>query len=103
MPIPRPSGLVFTAPFVNSQNKVAIISGGARRQGATEAWVYAQEGVKVVLENVLDEDGMTVEARIRELAVETTYLHLDLYNHCRLGSSRRNKPPFNNSIRRPSD
>ena len=103
MPIPTPSGLVFTAPFVNSHNKVAIISGGARGQGATEAGLFAQEGAKVVLGDVLDEDGMTVEARIRELAVETTYLHLDLYNHCRLGSSRRNKPPFNNPIRRPSD
>jgi len=28
----------------------------------------------VVFGDVLDEDGMKVEARIRELAVETTYL-----------------------------
>jgi len=87
--------------------KVAIISGGARGQGVTEAGLFAQEGANVVFGDVLDEDGMKVEARIRELAVETTYLptylHLDLYNHCRLGSSRRNKPPFNNPIRRPSD
>lgn len=83
--------------------KVAIISGGARGQGATEAGLFAQEGAKVVFRDVLDEDGMKVEARIRELAVETTYVHLDLYNHCRLGNSRRNKPPFNNPIRRPSD
>jgi len=72
-------------------------------EGATEAGLFAQEVAKVVFGDVLDEDGMKVEARIRELAVETTYLHLDLYNHCRLGSSRRNKPPFNNPIRRPSD
>ena len=61
MPIPTPSGLVFTAPFVNSQNKVAIISSGARGQGATEAGLFAQEGAKVVLGDVLDEDGKTVE------------------------------------------
>ena len=53
--------------------------------------------------DVLDEDGMKVEASIQELAVETTYLHLDLYNHCRLGSSTRNKPSFNNPIKRPID
>ena len=83
--------------------KVAIISGGARGQGATEAGMFAQEGAKVVFRDVLDEDGMKVEARIRELAVETTYVHLNLYNNCRLGTSRRNKPPFNNPIKRPSD
>ena len=54
--------------------KVAIISGGAREQEATEAGLSAQEGDKVVVRDVLDEDGMKVEARIRELAVETTYL-----------------------------
>ena len=52
--------------------KVAIISGGARGQGATEAGLFAQEGAKGVFRDVLDEDGMKVEARIRELAVETT-------------------------------
>ena len=54
--------------------KVAIISGSARGQGTTEAGLFAQEGANVVFGDVLDEDGMKVEARIRELAVETTYL-----------------------------
>ena len=57
----------------------------------------------MVFWDVPDEDVMNVEARIRELAVKTTYVHLDLYNDCRLGNSRINKPPFNNPIRRPSD
>ena len=83
--------------------KVAIISGGARGQGATEAGMFAQEGAKVVFRDVLDEDGMKVEAGIREIAVETTYLHLHLYNNCKLDTSRRNKLPFNNPIKRPSD
>ena len=48
------------------EGKVAIISGGARGQGATEARLFAHEGAKVVLGDVLDEDGMKVEAEIRE-------------------------------------
>ena len=57
----------------------------------------------MVFRDALDEDGMKVEARRRELAVEITYVHLNLYNNCRLGTSRRNKPHFNNPIKRPSD
>ena len=44
------------------EGKVAIISGGARGQGATEASLFAQEGAKVVFGDVLDEDGMKVVA-----------------------------------------
>ena len=43
--------------------KVAVISGGARGQGATEAGLFAREGATVVFRDVLDEDGMKVEAR----------------------------------------
>ena len=60
------------------EGKVAIISGGARGQGATEARLFAHEGAKVVLGDVLDEDGMKVEAEIRELGGEATYVHLDV-------------------------
>ena len=58
--------------------KVALISGGARGQGAVEAKLFAQEGAKVVLGDVLDEAGMKVEAEIRELGGEATYVHLDV-------------------------
>ena len=58
--------------------KVALISGGARGQGAAEAKLFAQEGAKVVLGDVLDEAGMQVEAEIRELGGEATYVHLDV-------------------------
>ncbi|PKB82716.1 MAG: cyclopentanol dehydrogenase [SAR202 cluster bacterium Io17-Chloro-G9] len=58
--------------------KVALISGGARGQGAAEAKLFAQEGAKVVIGDVLDEAGMKVEAEIRELGGEATYVHLDV-------------------------
>ena len=58
--------------------KVAIVSGGARGQGATEAMMFAREGAKVVLGDVLDEEGWQVEAQINESGGEATYVHLDV-------------------------
>ena len=58
--------------------KVAIISGGARGQGAAEAKLFAREGAKLVLGDILDEDGQNVESVIRELGGEATYVHLDV-------------------------
>jgi NAD(P)-dependent dehydrogenase (short-subunit alcohol dehydrogenase family) len=45
--------------------KVALISGGARGQGAAEGQLFAREGAAVVLGDVLDDEGKTVEAAIR--------------------------------------
>jgi NAD(P)-dependent dehydrogenase (short-subunit alcohol dehydrogenase family) len=58
--------------------KVALISGGARGQGATEAQLFSREGAKVVLGDVLDEAGRQVEAAIRAAGGEATYLHLNV-------------------------
>src|SRR3954462_6288991 len=55
--------------------KVALISGAARGQGEAEARLFAAEGAKVVLADVLDEDGATVAKDIGDAA---TYLHLDV-------------------------
>ncbi len=60
------------------EGKVAIITGGARGQGATEARMFAREGAKVVIGDIRDEQGMQVEAEIRELGGEAVYLHLDV-------------------------
>ena len=45
--------------------KVALISGGARGQGAAEAKTFVQEGAQVVFGDLLDEAGAQVEADIR--------------------------------------
>ena len=58
--------------------KVALISGGARGQGAAEARLFAQEGTKVVIGDLLDVDGMRVAAEIAELGGEAVYVHLDV-------------------------
>src|SRR2546425_12655742 len=58
--------------------KVALISGGARGQGASEARLFSREGAKVVLGDVLDEAGWQVEAAIRAAGGEATYVHLNV-------------------------
>src|SRR5215813_15395844 len=58
--------------------KVALISGGARGQGAAEAKLCAREGAKVVLGDVLDAQGKQVEADIRASGGEATYVHLEV-------------------------
>ena len=58
--------------------KVAIISGGARGQGATEARMMAREGARVVFGDLLDDEGRQVEAEILEEGNDATYVHLDV-------------------------
>ncbi|MEE8290545.1 MAG: SDR family NAD(P)-dependent oxidoreductase, partial [Candidatus Tectomicrobia bacterium] len=60
--------------------KVALVSGGARGQGATEAKLFAREGAKVVVGDILDAEGRQVEADIRAAGGEATYVHLDVTN-----------------------
>ncbi len=60
--------------------KVALISGGARGQGAAEAHTFAREGAKVVFGDVRDEDGKQVEADIRAAGGDAVYVHLDVTN-----------------------
>ena len=58
--------------------KVALITGGARGQGAVEVKLFASEGARVVFGDLLDEEGMKVEAEVRELGGEATYVHMDV-------------------------
>ena len=60
------------------EGKVALISGGARGQGAAEARLFAREGAAVVFGDILDEEGLKLEAEIRELGGRATYVHLDV-------------------------
>ena len=62
------------------EGKVALISGGARGQGAAEAKLFAGEGAKVVFGDILDDLGKQVEAEIHEVGGEALYVHLDVTN-----------------------
>ena len=66
------------------EGKVALITGGARGQGAAESRLFAREGAKVVIADVLDADGMAVAAQINELGGDATYVHLDVSSEQRL-------------------
>jgi 3alpha(or 20beta)-hydroxysteroid dehydrogenase len=55
--------------------KVAIISGGARGMGASHARLLASEGAKVVIGDVLDEEGKAVADEIGD---SVRYVHLDV-------------------------
>ena len=58
--------------------KVALISGGARGQGALEAELFAAEGASVVFGDLLDDEGQAVERRITEAGGAAVYVHLDV-------------------------
>jgi len=51
--------------------KVAIITGAARGQGAAEARMFAAEGARVLLADILDADGEAVAAEIGDAAAYT--------------------------------
>jgi 3alpha(or 20beta)-hydroxysteroid dehydrogenase len=57
------------------EGKVALISGGARGQGEAEARMFASEGAKVVIADVLDEAGEKVAS---EIGAAARYAHLDV-------------------------
>ena len=58
--------------------KVALISGGARGQGAVEARLFAREGAKVAIGDILDTEGKQVEAEINDSGGECLFVHLDV-------------------------
>ena len=55
--------------------KVALISGGARGQGAAEARLFVQEGARIVVGDILDTQ---VEALAEELGDAAVAVHLDV-------------------------
>jgi len=60
------------------QNKAAFISGGARGMGAAEAKLFAHEGAKVVIGDVLDDEGRMTEFEINETGGECLFVRLDV-------------------------
>ena len=57
------------------QNKVALITGGARGQGAAESRLFAAEGARVVVADVLEEEGRQLAQDIGENA---SFMPLDV-------------------------
>jgi 3alpha(or 20beta)-hydroxysteroid dehydrogenase len=62
------------------KGKVALISGGARGQGAAEARLFVSEGAKVVIGDVLDDQCRKTadEINAKVSAKSVISLHLDV-------------------------
>ncbi len=60
------------------KDKVAVITGGARGQGASEARLLAKEGALVVVCDVLQSEGEQVAANIRGEGDDATFVKLDV-------------------------
>lgn len=60
------------------EGKVALISGGARGMGAAEARMFAAEGAKIVIADLLEDEGRKVEAQINETGGEAIFVNLDV-------------------------
>ena len=60
------------------ENKVALISGGSRGMGAAEARLFAGEGAKVVIGDILEDEGRKTAAEIGEAGGECLFVPLDV-------------------------
>ncbi len=58
--------------------KVALVSGGARGMGAAEARLFAREGARVVIGDVLEAEGKAVEADVNAKGGEAVFVRLDV-------------------------
>jgi 3alpha(or 20beta)-hydroxysteroid dehydrogenase len=57
---------------------IALITGGARGQGASHAERLARDGYTVITGDVLDDAGEATAARLRGEGLDVTYRHLDV-------------------------
>jgi cyclopentanol dehydrogenase len=60
------------------QGKIALISGGARGMGAVEARLFAKEGAKVTIGDVLEDEGRKLEAELNAMGAEVLFVRLDV-------------------------
>jgi len=58
--------------------KVAIISGAAHGMGAEEARLFAREGAKVVIADVLEDEGTRLAADIAAAGGEALFVRTDV-------------------------
>ena len=60
------------------EGKVAIITGGANGMGAEECRMFAREGAKVVIADIVEEEGRQLEAEIAESGGDAVFMRLDV-------------------------
>jgi 3alpha(or 20beta)-hydroxysteroid dehydrogenase len=62
------------------EGKVALITGGARGMGASEAQLFIDEGARVVIIDILDADGKKTAERLSPDGSRCIFLHHDVTN-----------------------
>ena len=62
------------------ENKIALITGASRGQGEAEARLFASEGAKVLICDILDDKGQDLAEDIRSDGHIAEYFHLDVSN-----------------------
>jgi 3alpha(or 20beta)-hydroxysteroid dehydrogenase len=62
------------------EGKVALITGGARGMGASEAQLFLDEGAKVVITDILDEVGQETARRLSPDGSRCIFYHHDVTN-----------------------
>jgi 3alpha(or 20beta)-hydroxysteroid dehydrogenase len=60
------------------EDRVVLVTGAARGQGAAAAGLFAEEGAEVILTDVLDDEGEATAARLCEGGHGARYQHLDV-------------------------
>jgi len=60
------------------ENKVALITGAASGMGASMARIFAREGAKVVVADMLDNEGKKIAAEITQANGAAMYQHLEV-------------------------
>ena len=60
------------------EGRVALITGGARGMGAAEAKLFSREGAKVVIADILEDEGRQTEAEINETGGDAIFIKLDV-------------------------
>ena len=59
-------------------NRVVVVTGGARGQGAAEVEALAREGATVLATDVLDEEGQVLAEKLTAEGLAVDYRHLDV-------------------------
>ena len=60
------------------KDKVALISGGARSMGAVEARLFAREGARIAIGDILEEEGRDTAREINDSGGEAIFVPLDV-------------------------
>ncbi len=78
------SNLRFAAP---KEQRVALITGGARGLGRASALRIAEEGRDIVIVDLLDEEGAAVVKEVEALGQSALYLHTDITDEAAVHSA----------------